>query len=189
VNWLTVIHEFAHAMDGAERDREKAVWAKAEDVFCAGMRAQYPLRDGGLGKFHFGSETPGVTGTMTPEYKAWLRKHPRPATRKWHASTHAEFVDILAQRVVERGWIASIPAERAARDLARNEKRQQIAAMVSDPAVIRAKKIERRKEQIERLEMRLRRLDATKKAITTRVRSARRSLAALERAASKKEAT
>ncbi len=117
---------------------------------------------------------------------AWDEKT-RPKSARWHDSEHAELVDILARKVVERGWIAELPAQRAARDLARLEARRARAAMANDPAVVRAKKIEKRRAQVERLEAGIKRCMVREAALTTRLKRAKRSLAALVRAAGAKE--
>jgi hypothetical protein len=115
-----------------------------------------------------------------------------PTARRGHESKHAELVDDLARTVLARGWVTSIPAERAARALARAEadkvkaaERRQRAARAADPAVIRGVKLHKRAEQIARLEAALRRLEARRKALETRLKRARRSLGALERAHAK----
>lgn len=123
LNWLLVLHEFAHAVEGK-------------------------LRTG---------------------------------FKRCHNAAHADIVDALARAVVERGWLTSVAAERATRDLARQEKREARAAHAADPVVVRGKRIEDRRKQIVRLESRIKRAQATIKAITTRLKRARRSLAALER--------
>jgi hypothetical protein len=131
LNWLLVLHEFAHALDQK------------------------------------------------------LRRDVIP-TANWHTKAHAELVNCLARAVVERGWVEGIPAERAARDLARLERSRARAAHAADPAVTRAKKIEKRRAQVAGLEHAILRCMIREKALNTRLKRARKSLAALERAAAKK---
>jgi hypothetical protein len=185
LNVLLVLHEFAHLMDAQDRERTIRAWSVAEEDFCRNMRLRFPLAYPGKFAFADQDEAPRATGTATPAYKAWLREHPRPADRKWHSAPHAEFVDILARKVTERGWIGEIPQERATRDLAKQEKRQQLVARAADPIVIRSKKIEKRRAQVVRLETAIKRCWAHEKALNTRLARARRSLAMLERHATK----
>jgi len=111
---------------------------------------------------------------------AWDEKT-RPQSARWHDAEHAELVDILARKLVASGWIESLPAERAARDRARQEERAARAAYQNDPAVIRAAKVEKRRAQIAGLLVKIRGCMIREKALTTRLKRARRSLAVLER--------
>ncbi len=120
------------------------------------------------------------------DFDAWVRRNPYPH-RRAHTQVHADLVDALAKLVVVRGWISSIPTERAARDLVRQEKTEARAAHAADPAVVRAARIRRREEQVARLEAAIRKAMVREKALHTRLSRAKRSLAALVRAASKVE--
>jgi hypothetical protein len=94
-----------------------------------------------------------------------------------------ELVLDLCRIVYVRRWHLTIPEERKAaeaeaakRDADRAAIRAVRDAMARNPHVVRTKKIEKRKAQIARLERKV-------KSLTTRLKSARRSLAALERSA------
>lgn len=76
--------------------------------------------------------------------------------------------------VCTHGRLVTVSAQRAARGVAAAFR----DAARKAPAAVRARKIERRREQVTRLERRIR-------TLTTRLATARRSLAALERAAAK----
>ena len=125
--------------------------------------------------------------TAIHEFAHALDDKLRPNAARWHDGPFMDLVLDLCGVIVERGWHLSIPIERAIAEAAeftrradREAARAVREAALSAPAAVRARKIEKRREQIARLERKL-------KNLTTRLASARRSLAALERAASKKE--
>lgn len=155
LSWLLTLHEFAHGVVRQYDQKRLNKW-KADEL--AAHRAGPAAHD------------------------AFCREHPRPTRARWHCAEHAEQVDILARRVVERGWLSEIPAARAARDLARIEKEAARAASASDSKVVRQKKVEHRQAQVVRLEAALKRLAAREKALQTRLKRARRSLSGLVRA-------
>lgn len=124
--------------------------------------------------------------TVIHEFGHALDEKLRPRSKRWHDNTLLELVLDLSRVVVERGWHLSIPAERAEREKREADQKaaREAAAAVrraieNHPDNVRAKKIERRKIQIARLERKL-------KSLQTRLKSANRSLAALERSAARR---
>lgn len=108
----------------------------------------------------------GTVGVRTAihEFAHALDGKLRPNSARWHDSTFMSIVLDYCRIVQARGLHLSIAAEYAARPAEPDQSEAR-----------RAKKIETRKIQIARLERRL-------KTLTTRLRTARRSLGALERA-------
>ncbi len=95
---------------------------------------------------------------------------------RWHGRTHRRLVDRLARYVVKQRWsggaIAAAHAE--------TEQRQEAAA-VARRNPTREVKIARRRAQVARLDRKI-------KALTSRRKTAARSLAALERAQQREDA-
>lgn len=123
--------------------------------------------------------------TAIHEFAHALDEKLRPHSARWHDGKFFELVMDLCRITIERGWHRSIPEERKAREAIEASKqadraaaRAVRAAADAAPAAVRSKKIEKRRAQIARLERKI-------KGLTTRLSKARRSLAALERAASK----
>lgn len=84
-----------------------------------------------------------------------------------HSKFHARFEQKLVKEVIRRGWLVG--------KLTRSARMRKEAPR---PDALRQGRIERRQSQVARLERKIR-------ALTTRLRTARRSLAGLERAARK----
>lgn len=99
--------------------------------------------------------------------------------REWHGDQHWSIMKDIIDDIRARGWTqGKLEAElqaRADRSAAAAAAREAKEAAVDKRAVL----IERRREQVTRLERKI-------KALTTRLKTAKRSLAALERAAAKK---
>lgn len=124
-------------------------------------------------------------GTAIHEFAHALDHKIRPKSSRRHDTAFMDLVLDLCRIVRDRQWHISIPAERkvaeseaAKRDADRAERRRVREAIESNPHNVRTKKIERRRAQIARMERKI-------KALSTRLKSAKRSLAALERAAQK----
>jgi hypothetical protein len=111
----------------------------------------------------------------------WFRKlaYGTRQGRNKHGRRMAGIVDRMAAWVVEQGWhLGTLAHEVALAELeleARHQEREKLAAM---PEPIEAR-IARREEQVKRLERKI-------KALTTRLRTAHRSLGALQRSAKKR---
>jgi len=158
LNWLLVLHEYAHAWDGHIRAETIRPWTEEHDRIPSDQKMQ------------------------------WLKTHPFPYRGRWkaHAAPHAALVDKLAGLVVERGLLNAEVAARVTGDLNRIEARVQRAVAQAEPDTVRAKKIEKREAQIARLEAALRSCWRREKSLNTRISRARRSLQALQRAAAMK---
>lgn len=92
--------------------------------------------------------------------------------RHHHGQEHVERVDILCKWILREAWErGTIAHELALKDQARTTKRRERAAAMPNPIEVR---IARREEQVKRLTRKV-------KNLTTRLNSARRSLAALRR--------
>jgi len=101
----------------------------------------------------------------------WQDRDSRQPKRVWHDSEHAERVDILCRSIIREGWDRQGLAETLAR---RENARRDRAAAKPPPPSPRQLKIMRRREQVARLGRKV-------KALTTRLKTAQRSLRALER--------
>lgn len=120
--------------------------------------------------------------TAIHEFAHALDDKLRPESHRWHDSAFLDLVDDLCRVVEARGWHKSIPLERVAEEAtayALKQAREAREVEKRSPENIRARKIESRKAQVAWLATRI-------KMLTTRLKKARRSLAALERAASRK---
>ena len=96
--------------------------------------------------------------------------------QRWHGRHHARFTDKVFAYIQKQGWNEGALAEKLA------GKRQAAVERESQLRAARGSidhKIERRRQQVQRLERKI-------KALTTRLKTARRSLSALERVKAKK---
>lgn len=98
-------------------------------------------------------------------FSHWYHRSNYPGDRP-HSKRHARIEAKLRRLAVARGWMAGALS------------RPEVVVTPPTKAEERAKLIERRRAQVARLERKI-------KALTTRLRTARRSLGALERAAAK----
>lgn len=105
----------------------------------------------------------------------WHDQRDGRANENWHGRTHRKLVNRLARYVLKQRWHAGPIAAQIA---AREQKRAATEVLRRNPT--RAMKIEKRRAQIAKLDKKI-------KLLTSRRRTAARSLAALERAERKAE--
>lgn len=118
--------------------------------------------------------------TLAHEFAhTWCRVQQTGRGQRAHGKEHAERVDILCRWIEREGWhTGNLAHEMALKEDAKRARGYERAASRPPPPSDRQLKILRRRAQVARLERKV-------KALTTRLRTAKRSLAALERAEAK----
>lgn len=111
----------------------------------------------------------------------WIsRKHSRHSGPRWHNKAHRRVVDRFCGWILEQGWLeGSLAHEVALEAIQRKAQALEDRSSAAEPPPI-DDRIARRAAQVRRLETRI-------KALTTRLKTARRSLAALERVRTKQK--
>lgn len=108
------------------------------------------------------------------------RKLKRP--RRWHSKAHRRITDRFCAWILTQGWMeGALAHEVALEGLQREARATEERRLAAEPPPI-DQRITHRQAQVKRLETKIRML-------TTRLKTAKRSLAALERVAAKQERT
>lgn len=118
-----------------------------------------------------------MSGTEVAEaVLAWNKRIRRIEAQRWHGRHHARIQDRVFVYIQKQGWNeGSLSGQLQAREEAATEREQKVKAAKNSSEY----KIAMRQAQIQRLERKI-------KALTTRLKKAKRSLGALERAKAKK---
>jgi hypothetical protein len=193
-------------------DTERERWAKLEGGYALGKKARLGPAEATAGikrlANHFGlslknvdidftsgnrwSRAGGYHIILNLDWASWLtvahevghcyyrRKYSWEYQKKHnaHGKAHARIVDRFAAWIMAQGWHeGALAHEVALAETARASRQQEHERAAATPPPIEAR-IARRRAQVKRLEAKL-------KGTTTRLKTARRSLAALERAAAR----
>lgn len=193
-------------------DDERERWTKLEGGYALGKKARLGPAEATAGikrlANHFGlslkdvdidftsgnrwSRAGGCHITLNLDWASWLtvahevghtyyrRKYSWEYQKKHnaHGKAHARIVDRFAAWIMAQGWHeGTLAHEVALAETARAARQQERERAAATPEPIEAR-IARRRAQVKRLEAKL-------KGTTTRLKKARRSLAALERAAAR----
>lgn len=163
-DWRTVAHEMAHYMDHMDRKTRVAKLLAESRQVGVYARTQFEVL------------TTGATGTAVEAALARQKRIAKVQKRLWHGKVHARFTDRVFRYIQKQNW------ENGAIRKKLDDRQQAQQERVQTKKVERGTsehKISLRQAQIERLERKIR-------ALTTRLKKARRSLGALERAKAKR---